>query len=200
MCRARPRRAPTCSSPRCSIVSSATTWHRRCASTRATPCARGRWTPRARTSQDHQRSAGGNPQTGPFFVEGALPGDTLVVHLKRIRLNRDRAVTTAYLIGSTVTLYYHAGLPPTEFGLAFWQLDRAAGVGRLEGAPSQKLKDFTVPLRPMLGGIGVAPDGHQAVSHERSRRIRGQSRLQPPRGRNDAVPAGVRAGRAAVRR
>ncbi|MFI5460116.1 MAG: hypothetical protein ACHRXM_32260 [Isosphaerales bacterium] len=26
-----------------------------------------------------ERSLGGNPQTGPFYVEGALPGDTLVV-------------------------------------------------------------------------------------------------------------------------
>ena len=26
-----------------------------------------------------QRSPGGNPQTGPFYVEGALPNDTLVV-------------------------------------------------------------------------------------------------------------------------
>src|SRR5215813_11836346 len=41
---------------------------------------------------DHEsirRSMGGNPQTGPFYVEGALPGDTLVVRLKRVRLNRD---------------------------------------------------------------------------------------------------------------
>jgi acetamidase/formamidase len=31
----------------------------------------------------------GNPETGPFFVEGAMPGDVLVVHFTRIRLNRD---------------------------------------------------------------------------------------------------------------
>ncbi|HWX90770.1 MAG TPA: hypothetical protein VNY75_10720, partial [Rhizomicrobium sp.] len=33
------------------------------------------------------RSAHGNPLTGPFYVEGAMPGDTLVVHLTRVRLN-----------------------------------------------------------------------------------------------------------------
>ena len=38
--------------------------------------------------KDDRRSPGGNPQTGPFFVEGALPGDTLVVRLNRIRTNR----------------------------------------------------------------------------------------------------------------
>ena len=36
-------------------------------------------------------AAGGNPLTGPFYVEGAWPGDTLVVRLNRVRLNRDTA-------------------------------------------------------------------------------------------------------------
>src|SRR6185436_8584249 len=40
------------------------------------------------------RSLGGNPQTGPFFVETAMPGDTLVVHIVRLRLNRDWAIST----------------------------------------------------------------------------------------------------------
>src|SRR5215470_9432706 len=30
-----------------------------------------------------------NPQTGPFFIDGAEPGDTLVVHLDKIDVNRD---------------------------------------------------------------------------------------------------------------
>ena len=44
-----------------------------------------------RDSKGTRRSLGGNPQTGPFYVEGAMPGDTLVVKFKRIRLNRDSA-------------------------------------------------------------------------------------------------------------
>src|SRR5262245_40040139 len=32
---------------------------------------------------------GDNVLTGPFFIEGAEPGDTLVVHLDKVRLNRD---------------------------------------------------------------------------------------------------------------
>jgi acetamidase/formamidase len=114
-------------------------------------------------ARERQLSAGGNPQTGPFFVEGVVPGDTLVVHLKAIRLNRDSAVTTAQLLGGTLSPYYHQQLKQAEFGLAFWHLDRAAGVAHLANAPSQKLKDFTVPLRPMLGGIGVAPEGGVAM-------------------------------------
>jgi hypothetical protein len=30
-----------------------------------------------------------NPQTGPFYIEGAEPGDTLQVHLDKIELNRE---------------------------------------------------------------------------------------------------------------
>src|ERR687885_2811005 len=39
----------------------------------------------------------GNPQTGPFYVEGAEPGDTLVVHLDRIEPNRETGITAAVL-------------------------------------------------------------------------------------------------------
>jgi len=39
------------------------------------------------------RALGGNPETGPFYVETAAPGDTLVVHLTRVRLNRDWAIS-----------------------------------------------------------------------------------------------------------
>ena len=51
------------------------------------------------------RSLGGNPQTGPFYVEGAMPGDTLVVHVKprldrpcrdQRRRVRGPALTTGY--------------------------------------------------------------------------------------------------------
>ena len=38
-----------------------------------------------------------------------------------------------------------------------WRLDRAAGTARLENPP-ERLKDYVVPVRPMLGGLGVAPD------------------------------------------
>ncbi len=41
-----------------------------------------------------RRSLGGNPETGPFYIEGALPGDTLVVRFERLRLNRDTAISS----------------------------------------------------------------------------------------------------------
>ena len=36
---------------------------------------------------------GGNPQTGPFYVEGAQPGDTLVVHFDKLWPNRNQGYT-----------------------------------------------------------------------------------------------------------
>src|SRR5215471_4457281 len=40
----------------------------------------------------------GNPLTGPFFIEGAEPGDAIRVELRKVRLNRNWG-TTAYRLG-----------------------------------------------------------------------------------------------------
>jgi len=37
---------------------------------------------------DVRHPESGNPLTGPFFIEGAEPGDAILVHLRRVRLNR----------------------------------------------------------------------------------------------------------------
>src|SRR6476659_4151898 len=37
-----------------------------------------------------------NPQTGPFYVEGAEPGDTIVVHIEKLEPARDSAVSVAF--------------------------------------------------------------------------------------------------------
>src|SRR4029079_5269028 len=49
------------------------------------------------------RSAGGNPQTGPFYIEGAFPGDMLAVKLDRVRLNRDTAVSGNRIVPTALT-------------------------------------------------------------------------------------------------
>src|SRR5579864_6852505 len=43
-------------------------------------------------------SEAGNPLTGPFFIEGAEPGDAIRVTLRRVRLNRNWGYT-AYRLG-----------------------------------------------------------------------------------------------------
>ena len=48
--------------------------------------------------KDVKRSEPFNPLTGPFFIDGAEPGDALVVHLRKVRLNRNWG-WSAYRLG-----------------------------------------------------------------------------------------------------
>src|SRR5579859_2295999 len=48
------------------------------------------------------RVLGGNPETGPFYIESAVPGDTLVVHIIRLRLNRDWAISDDFLVDRAI--------------------------------------------------------------------------------------------------
>jgi acetamidase/formamidase len=100
-----------------------------------------------------RRSLGGNPLTGPFYVEGAMPGDALVVNLERIRLNRDTADSSGSLALGAITPDCAVDRKPVENYHSDWVLDRERGVGRL-ARPTAALKDYTVPLREFLGCVG----------------------------------------------
>lgn len=102
------------------------------------------------------RAMYGNPQTGPFYVAGAKPGDVLAIRIHRLALNRDYADSLDGVVPRAMT----PGLAAQATGLGKrvrWRLDRLAGTARLDDPPAQ-LKDYVVPVRPMLGGLGVAPD------------------------------------------
>ena len=107
-----------------------------------------------------RRSPGGNPLTGPFYVEGAMPGDTLAVHINRLRLNRDSAGSGDSVVASALSPYYYHDLKFDDNFSSDWKLDRTNGTASL-AKPTERLKNFRVPLRPMLGCIGVAPPQDQ---------------------------------------
>jgi amidase len=109
------------------------------------------------------RSAHGNPLTGPFYVEGAMPGDTLVVHLTRVRLNRDYALQANAVADNALTPGYLQSLPQSDGVPNEWRLDAAANTGTLAN-PGDHLRDYKVALMPMLGCIGVAPQRQQAFA------------------------------------
>ena len=112
-------------------------------------------------SKGVRRSLGGNPQTGPFYVEGAFPGDTLVIRLNRVRLNRDSAISSGRIASTALNPAY---VERTRYQADFdsnWVLDRANGVAKLKN-PSEHLKNYTVKLQPMVGCIATAPPAHQA--------------------------------------
>ena len=98
-----------------------------------------------------------NPQTGPFYVEGAEPGDTLAVHFLRIVPRGGRGVsTTVPLFGSLTatafTAMLHEPLPERTW---VYEIDNAAGVVRYDALDSPFTVDL--PLDPMHGTVGVAP-------------------------------------------
>jgi amidase len=104
----------------------------------------------------------GNAQTGPFFVQGAGPGDTLAVRIDAVRPNRERAWTGSSVAPNVVDPDYVPELPlGAERGE--WVVDVAAGTATLV-KPETKLGRHTIQLDPMLGCFGVAPARGQAIS------------------------------------
>jgi acetamidase/formamidase len=110
-----------------------------------------------------RRSLGGNPLTGPFFIEGAIPGDTLVVRLNRVRTNRDWAGSGQSVVGNALTPGYLMNINRARNFSSRWKLDPEKGVAYLE-KPTDPLKQFSIPLQPMLGCVGVAPPGRDVVA------------------------------------
>src|SRR6185369_149381 len=101
-------------------------------------------------------------QTGPFYVEGAEPGDTLAVTFDRLWPNRTYGFTSAVLASNVVDPWYVRDFPQCD-ELAEWEIDLEGGTATLV-KPETKLGRFTLPLRPMLGCFGVAPPRGQAIS------------------------------------
>ena len=104
----------------------------------------------------------GNPQTGPFFVRGAAPGDTLVVRIERLWPNRDSGFTRTQIAPNVMDFGYTPNFE-SSVNTANWTLDLATGLAHLS-SPRNRVSDLKLPIKPMLGCFGVAPDGDQAIS------------------------------------
>jgi acetamidase/formamidase len=105
-----------------------------------------------------------NPQTGPFYVEGAEPGDTLALHLVDLEPARDWAASAAIpffggLTSTDRTVTLQNPLPDTTW---IYHLDRARGMLQFEA----RFGEWSVelPLAPMLGTVGVAPASNEVRS------------------------------------
>jgi acetamidase/formamidase len=109
----------------------------------------------------------GNPLTGPFYVEGAEPGDAIVVNLKRIRLNRETGYTAFRVSALDVESrkkfspppYVDGAVLPGRTDLIPFRIDRAKGTASPIEQLSKRI-NLTFQTRPMLGCIGVAPVAH----------------------------------------
>ena len=106
---------------------------------------------------------GPNPQTGPFYVEGAEPGDVLLVRLEKIEPNRDTAWSSSLLAPYAAEPGYLRYEAERKQQIMTWNVDRAKGVASPASTEIHP-QGIQVPVRPMLGCVGVAPARKEAVS------------------------------------
>jgi amidase len=107
---------------------------------------------------------GDNPLTGPFFVEGAEPGDTLAVHILDLQVDSDQGLGAfAPGFGALNETNYTPMLhPPLAERIWFYPIDHASNTATFQALDSNyKVK---IPLHPFLGCIGVAPANGEARS------------------------------------
>ena len=95
--------------------------------------------------RDKTKQPYGNPQTGPIWIEGAQPGDSLAVTIHEIKPTRGECYTRtsdpkqlAEWLGTDCPHGTH--VCPIKDGQIYWS------------------HELTIPYTPMLGCIGTAPD------------------------------------------
>jgi amidase len=108
---------------------------------------------------------GDNPQTGPFYVEGAEPGDALAVRLETITPSRRRGHSWTVIAERILEPAFVRTLPDGHN--SHWEVDVEASTVTLTG-PETILGRLTIPMAPMLGCFGVAPADGQAISTDTS--------------------------------
>jgi amidase len=107
-----------------------------------------------------------NPVSGPFYVAGAEPGDTLALHLVSITPARDHGFAGTCSHGGASVPAHTArtrdipqatpASPPTmEERVWRYDIDMAAGTVRYAARRCDHVVDL--PLAPTLGTVGVAP-------------------------------------------
>jgi acetamidase/formamidase len=107
-------------------------------------------------------SIGPNPEIGPFYIEGAEPGDLLVVTFDKIEPNRSTSFSGSALSPYTADPQSLLQRQPGQAPRVNWTIDKAKGIARLEHADLLPAV-MELPLRPMLGCVGVAPARKEAI-------------------------------------
>jgi amidase len=97
-----------------------------------------------------------NPQTGPVYVEGAKPGDSLAVHMESIESKRDYAVScyVPYFGGLTSTTFTRTLQEALPEKVYVWNLHEDGGSRYVENDEI----GVRLPWEPFVGTIAVAPD------------------------------------------
>ncbi|HYL11734.1 MAG TPA: acetamidase/formamidase family protein [Terriglobales bacterium] len=107
---------------------------------------------------------GDNPLTGPFYIEGAEPGDTLAVKILELEVDGNQGVGAfapgfGALNQTNYTPMLHVPLPERIW---FYPIDHATNTATFKALDSNF--SVKIPLHPFFGCIGVAPAGGEARS------------------------------------
>jgi len=107
---------------------------------------------------------GDNPLTGPFYVEGAQPGDTLAVKILDIQVDGNQGVGAfapgfGALNETNYTPMLHPALPEKIW---LYPIDHATNTATFNAIDSNF--SVKIPLHPFFGCIGVVPAGGEARS------------------------------------
>jgi amidase len=112
-----------------------------------------------------------NPLTGPFYIEGAEPGDAITVFLTKVQLNRKwgysgyrlglqalspESVENLYAVNALEGAVAQERAKLVPLHRLPWDIDIARQIVRLSEPASNTIK-LEFPVKPMLGCIGVAP-------------------------------------------
>ncbi len=108
----------------------------------------------------HQ-AADPNPMSGPFFIEGAEPGDALAVDVIKITMTRPTGWTRQGLAWHVVDPAEVRAMPPRE--KIIWDIAPKQNSITLQ-KPPPALKNWSIPIVPMIGCFGVAPSHGEAIS------------------------------------
>jgi acetamidase/formamidase len=107
---------------------------------------------------------GDNPLTGPFYIEGAEPGDTLAIKFLDLQVDGKQGVGAfAPGFGALNSSTYTPMLgPPLPERIWYYPVDHARNVASFQAHDSRFRVE--IPLHPFFGCIGVAPGGGEARS------------------------------------
>jgi acetamidase/formamidase len=98
-----------------------------------------------------------NPQTGPFYVEGAEPGDTLAIHFVSIEPSRDWGASCLVPLFGALSSTHQTPMLQEPLPEAVWiyEIDRARRIVTYRARSGDHVAEL--PLDPMHGTVGVAP-------------------------------------------
>jgi acetamidase/formamidase len=107
---------------------------------------------------------GDNPLTGPFYVEGAEPGDTLSIKIISVEVDSNQGVgALAPGFGALNPTGYTPMISPgVPEKIWFYPIDHASNTATFHALDSNF--SVKIPLHPFLGCIGVAPAAGEARS------------------------------------